>query len=148
MITMPANVSHYGGSAALQLDTIADALLSGCATVDRHGRAYGGSGILVALDRSHGWTMAPTRHRAIVRDVIRRWVADVAHVVTARPAGLYFGAWRDDDGTLYLDVAQLFSDADEAEALAAARARGELAVWHAGRRQCILITPETTREAA
>lgn len=139
---------HYGGSSALQVDTIADALLTGCASVDRHGMPYGGSGILVALDRAQGWTMAPTRHRAIVRDVVRRWVARVAPLVTSRPAGLYFGAWRDSDGTLYLDVAQAFSDAEEDDAMAAARARGQLAVWHAGRRQCIKITPDTIEEAA
>lgn len=138
---------HYGTT--LPLDTIADALLTGCATIDRHGMPYRGSGILVALDEAHTGTLPRRIHPDTERAIVRHWVESVARVVTSRPAGLYFGAWRDDDGTLYLDVAQAFSDAEEPEALAAARARGQLAVWHAGRRQCIRVDGvDVTREAA
>lgn len=139
---------HYGAdTVARTLDTIADAMLSGCATVDRHGRPYSGSGILVALDPTHERTL-PTREAwQTSRMHVETWIRAVAPVVTSRRGGLYFGAWRDSDGTLYLDVAQAFSDAEETEALAAARARGQLAVWHAGRRECIAVADDTRKAA-
>lgn len=120
---------HYGAdTVARTLDTIADALQATehdrLIAVDRHGRPYNGSGILVPFE--------PTRNRESVGDFLRadlarmcveRWITHVASVVTSRPAGLYFGARRY-GGTLVLDVVQAFSDAEEAEAHRAARARG------------------------
>lgn len=126
---------HIGTTQALQVDTITDALLGGCATVDRHGMPYLGSGVLVALDSAHHEALGRWLRPELTRMHVREWVRHVAPVVTAYSAGVYFGAWTDASGTLHLDVAQAFSELDDA--LVSALVRGEVAVYHAGRHEVI-----------
>lgn len=101
------------------------------ATVAPTGLPYGGSGILVAIpeygDRIPvGWTPETSI-------LAREWVDRVApHVTGPHPRPRYFGAWVD-GGTLYLDIVESFPREDIAEAIAAGRARDQIAVWDAGR---------------
>lgn len=108
------------------------------ATVDGRGKAYAGDGILVAIPEHGRRVKIRAGHGATdMRNSIRRWVQTVAPVVSSHAAH-WFGAWSE-NGVIYLDVVQSFSSADEAEALAAGRARGERAVWHNGRKECIYL---------
>lgn len=107
-------------------------------TVDPRGNAYAGDGIAVALPQ---YGMA-----TVVRDAahVERWVRKVAaHVTAVASPRRYFGAWVQ-DGLLVLDVAEVFSSAEEDRALDAARRRGQLAVWHNGRREEIRIDEPVT----
>lgn len=108
------------------------------ATVDPRGGTYLGDGIAVALPQYGTATIG--RDPAYVE----RWVRTVAaHVTAVASPRRYFGAWLD-NGVLYLDVAEVFSSAEEDRALDAARRRGQLAVWHAGRREEIRIDEPVT----
>lgn len=101
------------------------------ATLTTTGVRYQGDGILVALP-TYGTTISQADGPTVAE-----WVRLVAPAVTAVGASprRYFGAWTDPDGTIYLDVVEAWSSAEEPEALAAARARHELAVWHNGRHE-------------
>jgi hypothetical protein len=126
-------VPSSAGNPVRSAERIASALIDAPdgATLSFDGTPYRGDGILVAargFDRRIGRT--PTV--AEVAD----WVREVAPVVTSA-ARFHFGAWRN-NGALYLDVAELFSSADEDAAMAAMDARREVAAWHNGRREVIL----------
>jgi hypothetical protein len=61
-----------------------------------------------------------------------------AQLVAAREAGADgVGTWTH-DGTVYVDIVDVFSDRDEA--LAAARLRGEIAIWDAYASEEITVT--------
>lgn len=126
------SLPHYGGTRALHSHAIARALLVG-ATVDRHGRPYTGSGILVALhQRTCDWRYP--------RPWLAEWVEEVAPLVTAVGASpyRYLSGWRTGD-LLHVAVVEAWSDAEEREALDAARYRGLSHVWHAGRQELIAV---------
>ncbi len=116
------------------------------ATVGQRGEAYAGSGILVALPE-HGERVNASADVFTV-ELVRRWVAGAARAVSATSSpARYFGAWVD-RGTLYLDVVEAFSDSEERDAIAAGNARGELAIFHAGRGECITLTGNTAADIA
>jgi hypothetical protein len=117
---------------------VTDALLAAtaAATLTPQATPYVGDGILVAMPE-HGIVLAPEAEQVYGR--VHDWVEQAAHHVTAPGAtpARYFGAWRDEDGVLYLDVVQAFSSAEEDRALWAAFRRGQIAIWHNGRRELI-----------
>lgn len=126
---------------AVDVDTVAALLTitTHGATVGTHGAPYGGDGILVAMPE-HGAVLDFDNYAlrgAFYADVLD-WVRRVAPMVTAVGASpaRYFGAWVDGD-LMYLDVVEAFSSAEEERAVAAGRTRGQLAIWHNGRRECI-----------
>jgi hypothetical protein len=105
------------------------------ATLGAQGHRYTGDGIMVAMPE-HG-AVIDTAHTPGWMDALAQWVERVAPVVTevgATPAR-YFGAWYGPNGHLYLDVVQGFSSADRDLAIAAGRARDQIAVWDAARRE-------------
>lgn len=144
--TVPSSVGDPTDYAA-----VARALLStDCGvTVDPRGNAYAGDGIAVALPEYGATAWAPRAEQSperaqVITDQVTAWVRSVAHAVTAVASPRrYFGAWLD-NGTLHLDVTEVFSSAEEDRALDAARRRGQLAVWHAGRREEIRIDEPVT----
>lgn len=99
---------------------------------------YTGDGILVALDHKFSReTVGDWQTPQLRRHLVREWVEWAAPAVTVVSSPRrYFGAWWH-QGTLYLDVVEAFSSAEEDRAVAAGRARGQLAVWHNGRRELI-----------
>lgn len=112
------------------------------ATVWPSGLPYGGSGIIVAVPE-HGrvWNVGPRTTQALadlgatLADLVRSWIDQEAAVAVAgaqtlRPRA--FGAWRQGD-TLFLDIVEIFPDDEEDAAIAAGRARNQIAIWHAGR---------------
>lgn len=121
-------------------------------TVDQRGHAYSGDGIAVALPEYGTTAWAPRADQSperaqVIADQVAAWVREVAHAVTATASPRrYFGAWLD-NGVLYLDVTEVFSSAEEGRALDAARRRGQLAAWHAGRREEIRIAETVTAAA-
>lgn len=84
-------------------------------TYDALGRPYVGGGYLVSLPGFERVTGDPVAIAAWVRSVSLR-------------AGQYLGAWRD-GVRLYLDVSEVIHD--PIAAVAAGRARGQLAIWDA-----------------
>lgn len=102
------------------------------ATIMITGLPYAGSGIIVALPE-YGVVLS-ARH-AFLRAAVRNWVDNVAPAVTGahlRPRA--FGVWHH-EGRLYLDVVEIFPSDERHEALAAGHARGQVAIWDAGRRR-------------
>ncbi len=123
----------------LNLNAVVAALVGATdgATVDAQGHAYTGDGIVVALpeygdrvitDDAETLPGAPS-----LADFVAAWVRSVAPAVTvtASPAR-YFGAWVA-DGVMHLDVVEAWSNVDRDAAVAAGRARNQIAVWDAGR---------------
>jgi hypothetical protein len=119
---------------------VRETLMHDAATVSVAGTPYRGDGIIVALPE-HGTFFTPGTNTATGELMaIRRWVEKVAPQVTATASpARYFGAWLD-QGKLYLDVVEAYSSAEEDRAIAAARARGQLAIWHSGRQELISTT--------
>lgn len=126
---------------------VADAVLAALAagecgaTIGTHGTPYAGDGILVALpEYSATITLDPGDLVLPIR--VDAWVERVAHAVTvAGSPRRYFGAWVDGT-TLHLDVVEAFSSAEEREAIFAGIQRGQRAIFHAGRRECIMLTSD------
>jgi len=101
------------------------------ATVSASGQPFNGSGYVVAVpEYSHVIELGFVR---VVSDAVRTWVATASHHVTGRHLRpRYFGAWVNGD-RLYLDVVEVFPDDERDAAVAAGRARNQIAVWDAGR---------------
>lgn len=132
MTTMPANVSHYGGTRAVNVDRLVDSLLT-TSVISANGTHYAGSGLLVPLpEYGSGHATGDPR----LRPRVAEWVGHALPAVTAVGASpwRYLRSMVYPYGDVVLDVVEAWSDAEEAEALAAARARGVGEVWHAGRR--------------
>lgn len=110
---------------------VTDALVSATdgATIMITGLPYAGSGIIVALPE-YGYVITADQPESV-----RTWVDRVAPEVTGahlRPRA--FGVWHH-KGLIYLDVVEIFPSDERHEALAAGYARGQVAIWDAGRRE-------------
>lgn len=128
--TTPATTRSTGDPVARSVVTHKLVGAGDGATITPSGLPYTGSGIVVALPDYAALLTSPDG------PTVGEWVAAVASVVTdsSAPRPRAFGAWQH-DGRLYLDVVELWSDADEDDAVSAGRARGEIAVWHNGRQE-------------
>lgn len=130
----------------VDVDRVTDLILAAAreasgVTIGASGTLYTGDGILVGLPEHGADTFPAFTGDDSVRDFVRAWVASAAPAV-ARNASprRFFGAWVDPRfGTLHLDVAEAFSSAEEDLAMRAAERRGQLAAWHAGRRECLHV---------
>lgn len=105
----------------VNLDTLAEALASGDGTFHLSGQRYTGDGIVVAV--------APIRT-----------LSDAVAYVESHPAPFYrthaLGSWTDPaDGTLYLDIVEIFPREQFNDAMDAGTARGEIAIWDNGRKE-------------
>jgi len=116
-----------GDPTAYGLVTSALAAAGDGATVLPTGLPYAGSGIVVALPEHAAFLTTPDG------PTVAEWVRTVASAVTStslRPRA--FGAWQS-DGVLYLDVVEIFPSDERDAAVAAGRARNQIAIWDAGR---------------
>ncbi len=121
-------------------ETIATKLITADGTYSITAAPFRGAGYVVALPAlghviPRGDLRSPTRDARIIAE-IAAWVRDVAAPeILAHPAPFYrpryLGSWVDSsDGTLYLDVVEIFQD--RAEAVEAGRDRDQIAIWDAG----------------
>lgn len=136
--TSVGNPTRYG---AIHNAIVATLTAGECgATLTARGTAYAGSGILVALPDVGTTIDLAGADLYVISARTLRWLASAAATLTAPGASpaRYVGAWRDGN-TLHLDVVEAYSDAEEDRARAAGLARGELAIFHAGRRECITL---------
>ncbi len=103
------------------------------------GSPYAGSGYVVAVPAA-GFIFPRSDLRSPARTArlaatVAEWVETVAApFILSHPAPFYrahyLGSWVDTtDGTLYLDVVEIFQDRDEA--IAAGVARDQVAIWDA-----------------
>lgn len=127
---------------AVAVSAVVDAILTeptDGATIMASGLPYGGSGIVVALDR-HGIVINQRVVDALAdlnltpRDLVEQWVTSRAPVVTngqtlRRRA---YGAWRHGE-EIHLDIVEIFPDDEEAEAVKIGQSRNQISIWHAGR---------------
>lgn len=107
------------------------------ATVLPSGNDYAGSGILVAVPEfsftvSCEWPDDPERGSIV--GMVRSWLNWVAPAVSEGAHPRAFGVWHS-GGRIYLDVVDIFSDAEEDDARNAGRVRDQIAIWHNGRRE-------------
>lgn len=142
-MSAPARTNPSVGN-PLRTKAVVSALLAEDTTVDAGGRPYVGDGILVALDE-FGLKVTPRAVQALndlaltLADLVEQWVeARSGRVLGNYTPARYYGSWRDGDD-LYFDVVEAYSSAEEDRAIDAARARGELAVWHNGRKEEIRV---------
>jgi len=97
------------------------------ATVLPTGLPYAGHGLIVALPE-YGAVLTGSDGPTVAE-----WVRTVAGAVTGpRLRQRAFGAWQS-DGVTYLDVVEIFPSDDRDAAVAAGRARNQIAIWDAGR---------------
>lgn len=142
MTVLPAGMSSTGNP--VRVDAIARALSDAAATgatVLPSGQPYVGSGIVVAVEDSDlygdifDWIEEDYPQRRI-HDWVESVSGLVANAQTLRQRA--FGIWVNEvTHAVYLDVVEIFSDDDEAEAVAAGRARDQIAIWHNGRKETI-----------
>lgn len=137
----------------LDRDRVARVLMNATdgATVSAQGQPYTGDGILVALP-GHGIVVTPRALDALdaagltLWDLAEAWVDTRAPIVTevgASPAR-YYGVWHQEaDGDIpeawHFDVVEAYSSAEEDRAIAAGKARGEIAIWHNGRKEEVYL---------
>jgi hypothetical protein len=130
----------------LRTEAVVSALLAATdgATIDPSGHPYRGDGILVALPKL-GYVLTPERvnvlrdHGFTVEDFVSAFVDGRAfEVVGNYTPARYYGVWNDGE-SLHFDVVEAFSSAEEDRAIEAGRARGEVALWHNGRKAEILL---------
>jgi len=128
--TLTAPTSLAGGIGdPTAYSVVVDALLAAPdgATVSRSGTPYGGNGIVVALPEHARIVDNPTP------ELVWQWVRDVAHHVTVpTPRPRFFGVWTSGH-VAYLDVVEVFPADERDAAVAAGRARNQIAIWDAGR---------------
>lgn len=107
------------------------------ATVLPSGNDYAGSGILVAVPEFGAHLTAEVMGgltTAQVRALVGMWVTLRAREVDNGLHPRAFGIWHA-RGAMYLDVVDIFSDAEEDDARNAGRVRDQIAIWHNGRRE-------------
>jgi hypothetical protein len=136
----------------LRTSAVVSALLAATdgATIDPSGHPYRGDGILVAV-KGPGIVVTPRAVEEVqaagltVPDLIHAWVTTRApEVVGNYTPARYYGVWHQEaDADIpeawYFDVVEAFSSAEEDRAIEAGRARGEVAIWHNGRKAEILL---------
>lgn len=111
-------------------------------TVLPTGLLYRGAGIVVALPEYAADTIG-CGDGSFRTQTIMEWVRRVAPAVTAtslRPRA--FGVWTDRYGDAYLDVVEIYPSDDRDAAIAAGRARGQLAIWDACRQVEIVLVDD------
>ena len=120
-------------------EVLLDSLLSAPAgTYAITGQPYRGDGIIVALPRG-GRVLEPwsTPSTSDVYRHMTEWITDrAAPLILDAPAPFsrprYLGVWIS-DGTVYLDVVEVFAREDRDEAIKVGVIRNQISIWDAGR---------------